>query len=233
MRRRVTNLVTTLLLVASASVCAGSPQDESSNRPTDLLAAHSLDQAIQETMAEAREAVDELGVTEAAMQRIQAALRRLAEVPGLKERSELREVHGGGVASAVLRSEGSDGLTLILAQFQPGMSTPIHDHGTWAVAYVLEGQDRYVQWNRVDDGGNPQRAQLEVKYERILSPGDAVYWFNPPYDIHSQEALEGITWELLLLGRNPLHGTLHYFDPSTGRVTTKAPVAAGADEGDR
>lgn len=177
-------------------------------------------------MAEAREAIDELGVTDAALRRIETALGRLARAPGLKERSDLREVHGGGVASAVLGTEGSDGLTLILARFQPGMPTPIHDHGTWAVAYLLEGEERYTQWKRLDDGVDPGRANLGVKYERILRPGDAVHWFNPPQDIHSQEALGGVAWELLLFGRNPLHGTLHYFDRETARVTKKAPAAA-------
>lgn len=166
------------------------------------------------------------------MQQIQAALQRLAEVPGLRSHSEPREVHGGGVASAVLGSESRSGLTLILARFTPGMSTPVHDHGTWAVAYVLEGQDRYTQWERLDEGGDPGRAELRVKYERVLEPGDAVYWFSPPHDIHSQEALGGPTWELILFGKNPLQGTLHYFDPPTGRVTTMDPVAtsrAGAE----
>ena len=157
------------------------------------------------------------------MHRIQTALSRLARVPGLKERSDLREVHGGGVASAVLSSDENDGLTLILARFQPGAPTPIRDHGTWAVAYVVEGQERYIQWERLDDGGDPQRAELQVKYERILGPGDTVYWFDPPHDIHSQQALDGVAWELLLFGRNPLQGTLHYFDLRTGHVTEKKP----------
>ena len=147
------------------------------------------------------------------------------------ERSDLRELHGGGAASAVLSGGGKDSLTLILARFQSGKTTPIHDHGTWAVAYILEGQERYIQWERLDAGGDPRHAQLQVKYERILGPGDAVYWFDPPHDLHSQEATEGVAWELLIFGRNPLQGTLHYFDRETGRVTTKEPVTpADAEE---
>lgn len=220
-----TKLVASLIVVASTCSCAG--------RSSDPSAANSLDEAIRETMTEARRAVEELGVTEAAMQRIQTALSRLARTPRLKERSDFRELHGGGAAAAVLASDGKDDLTLILTRFQPGKTTPIHDHGTWAVAYVVEGPERYIQWERLDDGGDPRRAELQVKYERILRPGDALYWFDPPHDIHSQEAMEGVAWELLLFGRNPQQRTLHYFDLGTGRVTTKAPVTTvGAHERD-
>ncbi len=216
-------LLTSLLLVAVGPGCVGSHHGDS----------HSVNAAIDETMAEARRTVAELGVTEEAMQRIEVLLARLAAVPGLQGHGELREVHGGAVASAVLRSDGNDGLTLILARFQPGITTPIHDHGTWAVIHVLEGQERYKHWDRLDDGRDPQHAELEVKYERVLGPGDSVHWFQPPEDIHSQETLEQVTWELILFGRNPLHGTLQYFDPSTGQVTTKAPVAEGSENQER
>ncbi len=216
-------LVLCLIIVASSWSCARRPEG-GSDESRDVSAPNLLHDAIEETVAEARRAVNEHGVTEAAMQRIQAALGQLARAPGLKDRNDLLELHGGGAASAVLSSDGPDGLTLILARFQPGKTTPIHDHGSWAVAYVVEGKDRYIQWERLDDGNDSEQAKLQVEYERTLGPGDAVYWFDPPHDIHSQEAIGGVTWELLLFGRNPLRGTLHYFDTATGRVTTKEPV---------
>ena len=218
-------LAASLLLALMVPGCS-EKTDGPTQVPSQVAAAEtSIDAVIQETLNEARQAIDLHGVSEAAMPRIKAALQKLAQASGLKEHSELREIHGGGVASAVLRSESDQGLTLILARFSPGMTTPIHDHGSWAVAYVVEGQERYTQWERRDDGSDPDHAELGVKYERVLGPGDSVHWFNPPHDIHSQEALEGYTWELILFGSNPLHGTLHYFDPSTGQVTAREPVA--------
>lgn len=195
--------------------------------PREVVAVESIDEAVQRTMAEARRAVAEHGVTVKAMQRIEAALGELAQTPGLREQTNLRELHGGGAAAAVLASDGNDDLTLILTRFQPGERTPIHDHGAWAAAYVVEGRERYIQWERVDDGSDPQRAELRVRYERILLPGDAVHWLDPPHDIHSQEAIDDVAWELLLFGRNPQKRALHYFDLETGRVTSRVPVSAG------
>lgn len=228
-----TNLVAILMLAASCCSCTRDSQEEPLRLTTERgqavdsvieEEADSLQTAITQAMTEARQAVNELGVTEVAMRRIEAALSRLAQAPGLKERIDLgEELHGGGVAAAILASDGDDSLTLVLARFAPEAPTPIHDHGTWAVAYLVEGQDRYVQWERVDDGSDPRHAELRVKSERVLGPGDSVYWFDPPHDIHSQQAKDGAAWELVLFGKNAMRATRHYFDLETGRVTDAKP----------
>ena len=105
----------------------------------------------------------------------------------------------------------------------PDAPTPIHDHGTWAVAHVLEGRDYYIQWERLDDRSDPERAELGVKNESVLGPGDSVYWYGPPHDIHSQQGKDGPAWELVLAGKNIMRTTRHYFDRDTGRVTEKKP----------
>jgi hypothetical protein len=229
-------LVPILIVIASGCCCTAGTHERSSDVAAGGVATRgqqttgSVDDAIARTMSEARLAVKELGVSEAAMRRIETALSELARTPGLKERASLRQLHGGGGASGVLASDGEDDLTLLLARFEPGKSTPIHDHGSWAVAYVIEGEDRYTQWERLDDGSDPAQAKLRVKYERTLRAGDAVYWFDPPHDIHSQEAMDVVSWELLLFGKNPQQGILHYFDRESGRVTTRSPVAPVAGE---
>ena len=182
-----------------------------------------LSNAIQQTMSKVRNSIDEYGVTDQGMLSIKSSLEELAHVPGLTEQ-DVKEIHGGGVASTILASDGDDDITLILARFDEGVSTPIHDHSTWAVALLVEGREKYTHWERLDDGSNPSKAELNKKYEKILRPGDHVYWFDPPHDIHSQEALDGVAWELLLFGKNPLRGVdLHYFDLETGNVTAKRP----------
>ena len=95
--------------------------------------------AITETLKQARRAIDQHGVSEAAMRDIQAALHRLAQIPGLKDHATLQELHRSGAAATVLASEGRDGLTLVYARFPPEAPTPVHDHSTWGVAYVVAG----------------------------------------------------------------------------------------------
>ena len=208
-------------LARSESEC--SPIHSRHESARSVQASDTIRKAVNKTMLKARQAVSENGVTDAAMDRIRDALANLARHPGLKEEFTLRQLHGGGTSVALLSSEGEDGLTLTLARFEAGTKTAIHDHGTWAIAFVVEGSDEYIQWERVDDGADAGHATLRVKFKKLLGPGDSVYWLDPPHDIHSQEAKHEVTWELVLFGKNPLASERQYFDPETGRVTKRWP----------
>lgn len=188
------------------------------------MAEQLIKEAIERAVIEARMAVDQYGLSETAMQAVQEALRQLASTPGLGEAASLQELHRSGAAASVLASEGADGITLVYGRFPPDQPTPVHDHGSWGVAYVLAGQDRYIHWKRLDDGSDPHQARLEVAYDRVLEPGDSVYWFGPPHDIHSQQGHDGETaWELVMFGHDPMQVKRHYFDPVSGKVITAKP----------
>lgn len=182
-----------------------------------------LTMMIKETMALARSALDEFGVSETAIQRIQIALGKLAQAPGLKEYARMSEVHSSGVGAAVLASEGIEGLTLVFARFPKEPATPIHDHQTWGVIYVVEGYDMYTHWDRLDDGREPNMARLRIKYTKVLGPGDSLYYSGPPDDIHSQHGHNGEVFELVMFGRNAMRIPRHYFDSLTGNVTLAMP----------
>ncbi len=211
MLRSVVVVVLAIQFLSASSRAADSQED-------------AVQKAIESTMVVARKAVDDHGVTDAAMKQIQVALAELAQVEGLRDRPDMKGLHGSKTTqTVVLASEGDDGLTLILGRLAPNEPTPIHDHGTWAVLHVLEGRDRYVQWERLDDGSDSEHADLVVKYERDLGPGDSVYWYGPPRDIHSRVARGGSAWSLVLAGANIMAKTRHYFDHDSGRVTTAKP----------
>jgi len=180
--------------------------------------------AIEKSVSKTRQIVDRHGVSEVSMQSIQQVLHELASTPGLGEAASLQEIHKSGAAAVALASEGADSITLVYARFPPQKATPVHDHGSWGVAYVLAGHDRYIHWQRLDDGADPHQARLVVEYERILGPGDSVYWFAPPSDIHSQQGYNGETaWELVMFGHDPMQVERHYFDIDSGNVTTAKP----------
>jgi hypothetical protein len=83
---------------------------------------------------------------------------------------------------------------------------------------VVKGRDRYTHYERLDDGSDPDTARLKVQYERILEPGESVYWLNPPGDIHSQQGEGETALEVVLFGRNPQAAVRHTFNPETGQV---------------
>ncbi len=53
----------------------------------------------------------------------------------------------------------------------PRQTTPIHDHLTWAVVGVCEGEERESIFRRTDDGSNHRKANLELVSERINTKG--------------------------------------------------------------
>lgn len=53
----------------------------------------------------------------------------------------------------------------------PGQTTPIHDHLTWAVVGVYEGEERESIYKRTDDGSDPKVAKLEKVSERMNTKG--------------------------------------------------------------
>lgn len=182
-----------------------------------------LQTQIIETMTLARATIDELGMGDTAINRIQAAMGKLAQAPGLINFASLSEVHGSGVGASVLASDGPDSLTLVFARFPEEPPTPVHDHNTWGIIYVIDGYDMYTHWERVDDGHDPDKAELRIKYSKVLGPGDSVYYTGPPNDIHSQHGHNGAVFELVLFGRNAMQIPRHYFDTQTGKITLALP----------
>jgi len=53
----------------------------------------------------------------------------------------------------------------------PGQTTPIHDHLTWAVVGMYDGEERESIYRRTDDRSNPKKARLELVSERTNRKG--------------------------------------------------------------
>lgn len=192
--------------------------------PTNADNTYSVDQF----MTDAREAYARLGSTAAGREQLGSLLQRLARTPGLIPEQGLEALHGGEAAATVLASDGPEGLTLMLARFTT--PTSVHDHGTWGVACVVQGRDRYQKWARLDEGdtGNTQDQDLSqvavrLEEERELGPGEIIAWSGPPHDLHAQQGVDGPVWELVLFGRNVMVLPRHYFDPVSGNVRTIPP----------
>lgn len=180
--------------------------------------------SIEQFMTDARAAVAADGVTEGSLQAIGERLRRLCGTEQLRSKGELTSMHGTESTAAVLHSEGQEGLTLVLAKFTDQAPTPVHDHGAWAVACVVQGRDHYYAWERLDDGADPEKAVVRIASERELGPGDVIYWRDPPHDIHSQQGIGGSVWELILFGKNTMIRPRHYFNTQTGNVREAMPL---------
>jgi predicted metal-dependent enzyme (double-stranded beta helix superfamily) len=183
----------------------------------------SVQQAVEQFMERVRMVLAPAGATEDALREIGGMLQALAQTPDLIPDDLGATMHQSDATSTTLHSDGTHGLTLILARFPATAATPIHDHNSWGVACVVSGRDRYQHFERLDDGTDPHHAQLRLLYERELAPGDVVIWTNPPHDIHRQQGVNGPAWELVLFGVNAMALPRRYFDIATGAVRESLP----------
>ncbi|CAN5542524.1 cupin [soil metagenome] len=68
--------------------------------------------------------------------------------------------------------EGPDHTPFVTAVcWLAGRGAPPHNHGTWAVVVGIEGEERNIFWERMDDGSKSGKADLQQVGESICSPG--------------------------------------------------------------
>ena len=172
--------------------------------------------AIDRFMQQARDAMAR-GHDAAARDQIGRRLDELARSGAISTDVIRERLHGMSAGFAIL-ARADDGPTLMLSRFSADEPTPVHDHKSWGVAYVLRGRDRHRRWRRVDDGREPGRARLVVDDDRELGEREFVHWADPPDDIHSQQGIGGEVYELVFFGRDPTVIPRNYFDPDRNTV---------------
>jgi hypothetical protein len=158
------------------------------------------------------------GTSATARQAIADALRELGKELVVGPEAALSGLHGSSAAATVL-ARAADGPVLMLARFPSDAPTPVHNHNSWGIVCVVRGRDRYLRWDRLDDGSDPEHARLTLAQEIELGVGDVMFLAEPPGDIHSQRGIEGPVWELVFFGRDPDAAPRAYFEPDAGTVT--------------
>ena len=158
------------------------------------------------------------GYTNGSVAAIKERLQRLAAESDLLAERDLTGLHGTSAQAEILGG-GPNGSVLMLARFPAEAPTPVHNHNSWGVAFVLKGRDRYERWRRVDDGSDRERAEVEMIEALELGPGEAVSFPPPPQDLHAQQGMGDAVWELVFFATDPNREPRAYFDPETRKVT--------------
>jgi len=172
------------------------------------------DRMVADFMSRARELLAG-GSDERSREAVGKMLAEESRRPGFVPDAEMQSLHGGDSTFTILQTD-QDGLTLMLAKFSPLEETPVHDHGSWGIACVMKGRDRYRHFR--NDGG-----KITLLYEKELIPGTFITWPDPPNDIHSQQGIREAAWELVLFGKDVTRIPRHYHDLETGKVRTALP----------
>jgi predicted metal-dependent enzyme (double-stranded beta helix superfamily) len=99
----------------------------------------------------------------------------------------------------------------------PGQTTPIHDHLTWAVVGVYEGEERESIYRRTDDGSDPKRATLALVSERINAKGHVTVLGRA--GIHRIDNVSSkSSHSIHVYGRDIGTTERHSYDPVSGEI---------------
>jgi len=107
--------------------------------------------------------------------------------------------------------------SIIGGVWDPGQTTPVHDHLTWALIGVYDGEEREALFRRTDDGSNPKIAKIEKVSEKINTKGHVTVLGHR--GIHRVDNISGKpTINIHVYGRDIGHTERHSYDPVTGEI---------------
>jgi len=123
------------------------------------------------------------------------------------------EVHPQqGFGVHLLHEEPDHSLAVFAVSWRPGGGTPPHDHGDWGIVVGVDGAEKNVFWERIDDRTRPGYAELRKLGEKVFVPGDVVAM--PTGTIHSvSNESDRVTLSLHVYGRHLNFAKRSQFDP--------------------
>ena len=88
-----------------------------------------------------------------------------------------------GFGATVLHEDPDHSLLVVAASWLPGRGAPPHDHGTWAIVIGVDGPERNILWERVDDRSRPGYAEVRKIGDTVCEVGHVLVM--PKGAIHS------------------------------------------------
>ncbi len=118
----------------------------------------------------------------------------------------------------LLHLPADKGYSIIGGVWRPEQTTPIHDHLTWALIGVYEGEESEALFRRTDDGSNPKFAKLEKVSERVNEKGHVTVLGHKGIHGVSNPTVKPVT-SIHVYGRNIGPTERHSYDPVTGEIS--------------
>lgn len=133
-----------------------------------------------------------------------------------------------GFGIHLLHEEPDHTLAVFAVSWLPNRGTLVHDHGTWAVVVGVDGPERNVFYERIDDASLPGYAELRVVGEKTFGAGEVLAM--PAGGLHSiWNETDAVTVSLHVYGKHLNHTGRSQFDPEKRTV---APLAVRVESGE-
>jgi len=129
-------------------------------------------------------------------------------------------IPGKAASYALLRSKDPE-YVLFSMVLPVGESTKVHNHLAWGLIGLWQGRQFEVQYHRVDDGANPEYAELAETNRQTLAPGEITRLLPPLDDVHIITTLSDVpSISIHLLGNDLGRIPRQLFYPEEKRAET-------------
>jgi predicted metal-dependent enzyme (double-stranded beta helix superfamily) len=95
--------------------------------------------------------------------------------------SEQREGWPDRFRTHVIHVAPDGGFSIVVVVWQPGQTTPVHDHVSWCVVGVYEGEEEEIGYRLYEGNGGRFLVEHEVE---VAQPGQVTTLLPPEEDIH-------------------------------------------------
>ena len=131
---------------------------------------------------------------------------------------EFRAACDENYARYLLYRDPKNRFVVLSLVWKPGQATPIHDHSCWGIMGMVQGSLEVVNYDRLDDGSEPNRARLREADTVMVEELDTGAVLPPWNEIHliGNRSRE-VAISLHIYGRDL--DVFNVFDAVTGRVS--------------
>ncbi len=140
---------------------------------------------VEELIADTRRILDAAPLDRAAIDAIRTRILEIAAQKELWNEANYPSPPEGEQQNRYLIGQEEGGISLYLNVLRAGKKIPPHNHTTWACIAAVEGVEHNTFYDRLDDGSDPGRAQIQQRDTIVVEPGAAIAML--PDDIHSVE----------------------------------------------
>jgi len=129
-------------------------------------------------------------------------------------------IPGKAASYALLRSKDPE-FVLFSMVLPAGESTKVHNHLAWGLIGLWQGRQYEIQYRRLDDGSNPEYAELAETVRQTLELGDVTRLLPPVDDTHIIQTLSDVpSISIHLLGNDLGRIKRQLFYPEENRSET-------------
>lgn len=172
--------------------------------------------SIKQFVDKAEETMRESRLESETLRQLKPHLEKLLANPSLPP--EAFKPRGDRFAMNLIHMPDDEAFSVIGGVWEPGQTTPIHDHLTWALVGVYSGEEREALFRRLDNGSDPKFAKLELASEKVNTRGHVSVLGSA--GIHRVDNVsKAPAWSIHVYGRDIGNTERHSYDPVTGEVS--------------